>query len=199
MTDVDGELRIGCFATASMSASRKLEPRMDLPGRKLIAAQVEVLRTANCDADVILVDTGEGHVVGIQGSGEPGVHSIRLPLARSLGRGFIAQRFRANCTYSAGDVHLIRAVSAGDELFMRADRHREAAVLKRFRAPNPITDSSLQKVLVAEQDDVDKAAEEAAEAAEAAKDGSSSRSSLRPNRPSTASTSASCSRAAAVQ
>ena len=64
--------------------------------------------------------------------------------------GFIAQQFRANCTYSAGDVHLIRAVSAGDELFMRADRHREAAVLKRFRAPNPITDSSLQKVLVAD-------------------------------------------------
>ena len=49
-----------------------------------------------------------------------------------MARGYIAQRFRANCTYSTGNVHLIQPVSAGDELFMQADRHREAAVLKAF-------------------------------------------------------------------
>ena len=152
VTDVDGKLTTGCFATVSMPKAQQLEPRMEFPGRKLIKAQVKVLRAANRDADVILVDNCERHIAGIQGSGGLGVHSIRLPLARSVARGYIAQRFRANCTYSTGNVHLIQPVSAGDELFMQADRHREAAVLKAFCARYPITDVSSPKVLVAEDD-----------------------------------------------
>ena len=129
----DGETTIGCFATVRIPRGHQLHPRMELHGRKLIAAQVEMLRAAKQDADVMLVATDEAHIVGING-GERGAHSIRLPLTRSTNGDFIVQRFRANCTFSDGNIRLITSVSAGVELFMQTDKLREVAVLRSLNA-----------------------------------------------------------------